>query len=275
MRKKLILKVVMAAVVSFVFSIAMSTPVLAGGLPDLTNVKITVDRTCHLVVVVRNNGPGPLPDYVYTKHHSKSAGVYVYIDGKKWGGQSIWKFDPTKKLQKPGGQAIYTSKYKVGPPVSVKAVVDMWNDVKEANERNNTLIRKELSCRGTQTQTKKMPDLIVRDIRLIKDCKIQVTIANIGTAGVPPDAYDLPDAVGVQMYKGNQPWGGMILKMFDPGGLLKNPGGIATHVWFPKAANLNLTPGIHSLKVVVDHNSVLPELNETNNSLTRRVTCKK
>jgi hypothetical protein len=123
--------------------------------------------------------------------------------------------------------------------------------------------------------TRRLPDLIVRDIRLLKNCKIQVTIANIGTAGVPSSYYDNPNAVAVQMYKGSQPWGGMILSMFDPAGKLKSSGGVATHVWFPLAANLNLSPGTHSLKVTVDIGGVLTELDETNNSLTRRVSCKK
>jgi hypothetical protein len=123
--------------------------------------------------------------------------------------------------------------------------------------------------------TKRLPDLVVRDIRLIENCKIQVIIANIGTAGVPDSYYDNPNAVAVRMYKGAQAWGGMILKMFDPAGNLKAPGGVATHVWFPLAANLNLSPGTHSLKVIVDVGGVLTELSETNNSLTRRVTCQK
>jgi hypothetical protein len=122
---------------------------------------------------------------------------------------------------------------------------------------------------------RKLPDLIVRDIRLVKNCKIQVTIRNIGTAGVPDSYYDLPNAVGVQMYKGTQPWGGIILKGFDPAGHLKSPGGTATHIWFPGAANLNLPAGTHTLKVIVDHSNVLTEMNEGNNSLTRRVRCKR
>jgi hypothetical protein len=243
--------------------------------PDLTIVKITTARDCKLAVVVRNNGPGILPNYVYSKHHPKSAGVFVYINGKNWGGKSIWKFDPGRKLQKPGGTATCVLNYKVGPPIDVKAVVDLWNDVKETNERNNTRVRKRLSCRGGGGQARKMPDLIVRDIRLVKGCKIQVTVKNIGNAGVPASYYNLPNAVGVQMYKNGNPWGGIILSGFDPGGNLKSPGGAATHIWFPKAANLNLGAGVHSLKVVVDNNKKLAESNETNNSLTRRVNCKK
>lgn len=118
-----------------------------------------------------------------------------------------------------------------------------------------------------------LPDLIVRDIRLVNGCQIQVTIANIGKQGVPASFYNLPKAVGVQMYNNGKPWGGLILSGFDPAGNLKKPGGIATHIWFPNAANLKLTPGIHSIKVVVDHGKVMAEARENNNSLTRRVKC--
>jgi hypothetical protein len=123
--------------------------------------------------------------------------------------------------------------------------------------------------------TVKLPDLMVRDIRLIENCKIQVTISNLGKAGVPDSYYDNPDAVAVQMYNGTQPWGGMILKMFDPAGKLKTPGGFATHVWFPDAANLDLSSGTHSIKVIVDVHNALTESNETNNTLTREVSCRK
>lgn len=118
------------------------------------------------------------------------------------------------------------------------------------------------------------PDLIVRNIRLTEGCKIEVTIKNIGAAGVPDSYYDLPSAVSVQMYNGPKPWGGIILKGFDPNGKLKNPGGEAVHLWFPDTANLKLGPGAHSLRVEVDNNKVLQETNEANNSLTVQVNCK-
>lgn len=119
----------------------------------------------------------------------------------------------------------------------------------------------------------RLPDLIVRDIHLVKGCQILVTIANIGRHGVPASLYNLPKAVGVQMYNNGKPWGGLILSGFDPKGNLKKPGGVARHIWFPNAANLKLTPGVHSIKVVVDHGNVLPEARENNNSLTQRVKC--
>jgi hypothetical protein len=271
MKRNFSLKLLAAMAIVMMLSFSLSLQALAK-MPDLTILKITVDRDCNLAVVVRNNGPGMLPDYVYTNHHPKSAGVYVYINGKQWGGESIWKFDPSRKLQKPGGMTTCILNYKVGSPISVKAVVDQWNDVKEANERNNIRTHKRLSCRSTSTPGRRMPDLVVKDIKLIKNCKIEVTIKNIGTAGVPDSYYE---TVSVQMFKENQPWGGIILKGFDPTGKLKVPGGTATHTWFPLAANLNLEAGTHSIKVIADNGSVLPELNETNNTRTERLTCRK
>jgi hypothetical protein len=271
MRRNFKLKAGIAIAVGLILSVALSAKIPLK--PDLAVAKITVDRDCNLAVVVKNMGRGMLPDYVYSKHHPKSAGVYVFINGTGWGGESIWKFDPGKKLQKPGGHTTCILKYKVGSPIHVKAVVDRWNDVKEANERNNSLAKNKLSC--SSPGSSRLPDLVVKYIRLIKDCKIEVTIANIGKAGVPASYYDNPDAVAVQMYNGTKPWGGMILKMFDPDGKLKSPGGVATHTWFPDAANLNLNAGTHTIKVIADVHNALTEAKETNNSLVKRLSCNK
>ena len=97
---------------------------------------------------------------------------------------------------------------------------------------------------------RRLPDLVVSDIALIENCKIQVTLQNIGNAGVPDSVYSgIPDKdSGVQMYKGGQPWGGIVLRLIDPSGLLKTPGASVTHVWFPEAPNLDLGLGVHSMK---------------------------
>ncbi len=156
------------------------------------------------------------------------------------------------------------------------AVVDPGKVIPERNENNNIAFCR-LFIKGTsgpgQGQQPKKPDLIVSDIRLVQDCKIEVTVKNIGSAGVPDTFYNLPDAVGVQMYKGGAPWGGIILSGFDPAGHLKVPGGSASWIWFPGAANLNLAPGAHQIKVEVDNNHNLDELNESNNTLTRELKC--
>jgi hypothetical protein len=108
-------------------------------LPDLTIDNIYLTKDCRVAVVVKNLGPGIVPDEVWTVHTPKSAGVYLYRNGTGWGGSSIWKFDPTKNLQRPVGTATYVSKLKVSGTQRIKAVVDHWDMVTEAREGNNSL----------------------------------------------------------------------------------------------------------------------------------------
>ncbi|NTW11092.1 MAG: hypothetical protein HGA26_07015, partial [Chlorobiaceae bacterium] len=91
------------------------------------------------------NGPGNLPDNVWTDHQPKSAGVYLTINGNKWGGGTIWNFDPARALKAPGGTAEFVSTLKVISPSQVKAEVDIWNVVAEKNESNNWMQR-NLAC---------------------------------------------------------------------------------------------------------------------------------
>ncbi len=56
---------------------------------------------------------------------------------------------------------------------------------------------------------------------------------------------------------------------------LMTSGQSVSWVWFPNAANLNLTPGTHSIKVIVDNNNAVTGSNETNNTRTERLTCQR
>lgn len=114
-----------------------------------------------------------------------------------------------------------------------------------------------------------LPDLAVIDIRLVKNCLIEVTIKNNGSVPLPEEAYE---AV-VQMFNNEKPWGGIVLKGIDPQRRLKNPGGSVTFLWFPEAKNLRLSPGKHQIKLIVDYNNILKELDEKNNVMIRELTC--
>lgn len=114
-------------------------------VPDLIIENIYLVKPinkCRVVVVVKNRGTGRVPNFVWTDHNPKSAGVYLYINGKGWGGASIWKFDSFKKLQPPGGTAEYVSNLTVSGDATVTAVVDFWNTVKETNNNNNSLTKR-------------------------------------------------------------------------------------------------------------------------------------
>ena len=123
-------------------------------------------------------------------------------------------------------------------------------------------------------QGKILPDLKVKSITLTKDCQIKVTLKNVGNGVIPASIYsgDHPISI-VQMYKDNQPHGGMMLRSFDPKGLLRMPGGVASKVWFPNTPNLAFGSGTHVIEVVVDKDNAITESREYNNSLTRRLTC--
>jgi hypothetical protein len=136
--------VVLVAIVMATGTLFAQQP--GGKLADLTIEKIYLTKDCRVAVVVKNLGPGPVPDEVWTVHTPKSAGVYLYKNGAGWGGGAIWKFDPAKKLKNPGGTATYISTLKVTGAAGIKAVVDLWSVVSEANEGNNSLETK-LSCK--------------------------------------------------------------------------------------------------------------------------------
>lgn len=118
--------------------------------PDLVIEDLFLDEYCHVVVRVKNLGPGKVPDEVWTDHHPLSSGVYLLEKGKPWGGASIWKFDPNKALQPPGGTAVYKSSFKVTHVTVIMAIVDKTKQVKEVNENNNSK-SKQLKCEAAAT----------------------------------------------------------------------------------------------------------------------------
>ncbi len=156
----------------------------------------------------------------------------------------------------------------------VCAKIDAGNKIAESNEGNNVACsRIHITRRGQPGTAGRLPDLVVRDLRLLKDCKIQVTLQNRG-GPLPDSAYNPTQGAAVQMYNGSQPWGGLRLAGIDPAKTLKTPGASVSHVWFPMAANLQLAAGTHTIKVTVDNNNAVAESNEGNNTLTRRLTCR-
>jgi hypothetical protein len=114
-------------------------------LPDLAIVDITLNEQCFVVVTAKNNGPGAVPDKVWTERAPDSSAVYLLINGKKWGGQTIAGFDPAKNLQKPGGMATMTSNLKIKGTATIEATIDITGKVKETNEENNVM-KKQLTC---------------------------------------------------------------------------------------------------------------------------------
>ena len=117
-----------------------------GQLSDLAIEDITLNEQCFVVVKAKNNGPGAVPDKVWTDRAPDSSAIYLYINGKKWGGQTIAGFDPAKNLQNPGGTATMTSNLKVTGTATIEAVIDHTRKVRETDERNNVM-KKAVTCK--------------------------------------------------------------------------------------------------------------------------------
>lgn len=244
-------------------------------IPDLVIEDLGLNRNCQVVVRVKNNGPGMVPDDVWTDHTPKSAGVYLYKDGAGWGGASIWKFDPGRSLQSPGGTATYTSKLKVSGTSKITAVVDSWNKVKESNEVNNKRTEK-LTCKpGAQK------DLTVNITRCPKVAKpgenLDARFQVIGKSSFPSSLNKI--AVDIILtsnptYPSPAPYA-TYSPNYSDGVLLK---GGREHISFtgPGKVNVKLNglntipadtpPGIYYLGAVIDAGNKVKESNERNNA---------
>ena len=268
-------------------------------LPDLSIQDVWLTPDCRVAVRIRNNGPGQLPDRVWTDHQPKSAGVYLTINGNKWGGGTIWLFDPAKALKTPGGTAEYISNLKVSSLSQVKAEVDIWNEVAETNESNNSLT-KNLACNtvpgpgpvgpvgpgpvgpvgpgpvgpvgpGPVGPIPPLfrPDLSVQDVWLTPDCRVAVRIRNNGPGQLPDKVWTdhQPKSAGVYLTINGNKWGGGSIWLFDPGRALKAPGGTAEFVSTLKV----MSPS--QVKAEVDIWNVVAENNESNNWMQKNLAC--
>ncbi len=113
----------------------------AQNLPDLVINQITTDNKNRLAISVKNVGSGNLPNSVWTNKNPKSPSITFTVNGRNWGGRAIWSFDSKQNLKKPGGRVLYLTNYTLKGDVKVTATVDRFNQVRESNERNNSLTR--------------------------------------------------------------------------------------------------------------------------------------
>jgi len=95
-----------------------------------------------VVVTVANVGPGTVPDPVWTVHTPTSCSVYIFINGRKWGGKTVWGFDPGRLLQPASGTARYVSDLIVSAEAEITAVIDLTAEVAETQEDNNKIVKK-------------------------------------------------------------------------------------------------------------------------------------
>ena len=120
--------------------------------PDLSVTNIQAIQNgqgrCYLRVSLKNSGPAPIPDSIYTS--KTKVGIQMYKDNKPAGGMSLWAFDRNKTLQKPG-KSLTKDWFKspnnllhAGIVYTIKVVADSNHELAETNEGNNVLTRRVL-----------------------------------------------------------------------------------------------------------------------------------
>ena len=223
---------------------------------DLTITKMFLDKNCNVIVTIKNIGKG----YTFLKHGTKTVDLFFKLNGKSWGGVTHKIFDPRKKLIRPGGSVTYKTNLKLKKSTKITAIIDNRNSVREANERNNTLT-KNLSCAK--------PDLVIDKIYLNKDCRVYVSVKNIGKGTVDDSVWTKthPKSASVFLGVDGKNWGGATIAGFDRRKRLQKAGGTALY------RSKLIVKGTTLITARIDHTRQVRETNEKNNILNTKLTC--
>lgn len=112
-----------------------AAPVTA--LPDLSIASLRLDETCRVVVTLRNEGEGTMPERAF----ASSGGVVLHmvLNGRR---QSflLGRIDPDRRLRDPGGRVVFVTPVLAaadGVTVRVRVFVDAGAVLQERDEGNN------------------------------------------------------------------------------------------------------------------------------------------
>ena len=113
---------------------------VARALPDLTVERMGLTGNCAVKLVLRNNGPGALPDEAYAEPAPNGVTLQMYMDGSPFGGMLLSVADPNQRLKKPGGRlkmVWFDNKFVPAGSHELRLVVDEGNTIQEVSEGNN------------------------------------------------------------------------------------------------------------------------------------------
>ena len=79
--------------------------------PDLTIDKIYLNPSGHVVVDIRNAGPGLLPDKAWDASQAYTTCFVIMIGVQFADYAALWAADPDRTLRNPGGAITYTALY--------------------------------------------------------------------------------------------------------------------------------------------------------------------
>lgn len=111
-----------------------------------------------------------------------------------------------------------------------------------------------------------LPDLVVSDLTVNDQCQPVITVRNLGPGTLPDSAMYMGSSANLSMKKNGSPRGGWSMDKHE----LIAVGGTYTHV--DKALN-HVVSGQASYTATIDDSNLITEANESNNALTRTLTC--
>jgi hypothetical protein len=128
--------------------------------------------------------------------------------------------------------------------------------------------KKEPTVLKNAELTAKLPNLTITKIYRIKDCRVAVTIKNLGPGSVPDTVWTehTPNSPALHLYRNGTKWGKEYIWKFDTAKKLKNPGGTVDY-----ESQLQVTETA-TIKAVVDA-VVVVNPPAKSKSLQTRLTC--
>ncbi len=114
-------------------------------LPDLTIDDIYLDENCQVVVVVKNLGPGSVPQQLWRVKEIPECTLKLFVNEEEYCMRSFFEFDPEERLAPVEGIAAFPSDLKITEESTVTATIDCMDIVNEQNMENNTKT-KTMTC---------------------------------------------------------------------------------------------------------------------------------
>lgn len=102
--------------------------------PDISISTIKLNRNCEPIVTLRNSGTVPLPKEAYKRGARPSLQISAGRDHARW---PLTRFDPKRRLLKPGGSLKWRWPKRLKGEVQVTAIFDQEQRMAERNRANN------------------------------------------------------------------------------------------------------------------------------------------
>jgi len=105
---------------------------------DLAIEKIYLNKEKKVCVLIKNKGNRNLGGNVWNNKIQNNVSIFLKRNNKNWGGSTIWRIDPKRRLARPGGWVIYRSNLRINGKTKVTAYIkDTSNTLKETKRNNN------------------------------------------------------------------------------------------------------------------------------------------